>query len=294
MEEKKKSTLMEEKKMNKNIYLLLVFFLILLGMTSCEKDTPLPYDGTTGITFQPVSMFTDIISSSAKYPSESDTCFTKEFFFTYDEDPDSYRVLTIPVAALGYTVGFDRPVSIEIDSTTTLAADRYEVATDQCSISSDNARGLLSILVKRPDTDDLETKQLVLRMKPNAYFSYVLETGSTFVCKLSNTNHKPQYWDAATLNGVNLTQSFGIYSNNKFEFIHKTLYDYADYDYYTEEYTYPYRKYASLEGFRGLCGNYNLCGEIQDVLQVAYKEYKEEGGEPILDENTGKEIVFEY
>lgn len=280
--------------MNKNIYLSLVFFLALLGMTSCEKDTPLPYDGTTGITFQPISMFTDIVSSGVKYPSQTDTCFTKEFFFTYDESPDSYRVLTIPVAALGYTVGFDRPVSIEIDSTTTLSADKYEVATDQCNISSDNARGLLSILVKRPDTKDLETKKLVVRLKPNAYFSYVLETGSTFVCKLSNTNHKPQYWDASTANDVNLTQSFGIYSNNKFEFIHQTLYDYVEEDYYTGEDTYPYRQYATLEGFRGLCGKFDLCNEVQDVLQAAYKSYKKEGGEPILDENTGKEIVFEY
>ena len=294
MEEKKKSTLMEEKKMNKNIYLLLVFFLTLLGMTSCEKDTPLPYDGTTGITFQPISMFTDIVSSETKYPSESDTCFTKEFFFTYDEDPDSYRVLTIPVAALGYTVGFDRPVSIEIDSATTLPADRYEVATDQCSISADNARGLLSILVKRPDTKEEKTLQLVLRMKPNAYFSYVLETGSTFVCKLSNTNHKPQYWDANMVNGINMTQNFGIYSNNKFEFIHQTLYDYAKENDYTGEETYPYREYATLEGFRKLSGRFSICSDIQDVLQAAYKSYKEKGGKPILDENTGKEIVFEY
>lgn len=266
----------------------------MLSFTSCEKDTPLPYDGTTGITFQPVSMFTDILRTDAVYPSASDTCFTKEFFFTYDEDPEAYRVLTIPVAALGYTMDFDRPVSVEIDSTTTMDADKYEVAENQCNITANNARGLLSVLVKRPKEEDLDTKKLVIRLIPNDYFSYVLGTGSTFTCKVSNTNHKPQYWDAAASNSVNLTQTFGIYSNNKFEFIHETLYNYEEEDDYTEEITYPYRKYADLDGFKSLVGNYDLCSKLQDVLQKAYKEYKEDGGEPILDENTGKEIVFEY
>lgn len=280
--------------MNKKIYLSLAFLLTLVGMTSCEKDTPLPYDGMTGITFQPVNMFTDNISTGVTYPSESDTCFTKEFFFTYDESPEAYRVLTIPVAALGYTTDFDRSVDIEVDTdATTLPADRYEVASDLCSVSANNARGLLSILVKRPSMDVKDTQTLVIHLKPNTNFSYVLETGNTFTCKLSNTNHKPQYWDVSLSNGVNLTQTFGLYSNNKFTFIHNTLYDYSEEDWYGEV-TYPYRDYATLEGFRGLCSNFYLSGEVQDVLQNAYKEYKENGGEPILDENTGKEIVFEY
>lgn len=280
--------------MKRTLYLSLTFIVALLTMTSCEKDTPLPYDGTTGITFQPVSMFTDILGSKTKYPSASDTCLTKEFFFTYDEDPDSYRVLQLPVAALGYTMGFDRPVSVEIDPNTTLAADKYEIAENQCNITANNTRGVLSVLVKRPDLEDEDTKLLIIRLVPNDYFSYVLGSGNTFTCKLSNTNHKPLYWDAAAVNGVNLPQTFGIYSNNKFEFIHNVLDNYEEENYYTGEITYPYRKYATLEGFKTLVGNYYLCSEIQDVVQAAYKEYKEDGGEPILDENTGKEIVFEY
>lgn len=280
--------------MKRIFYLSLTFIVALLTMTSCGKDTPLPYDGTTGITFQPVSMFTDALSNAAKYPSASDTCFTKEFFFTYDEEADSYRVLQIPVAALGYSVDFDRPVSVEIDGDTTLAADKYEVAENQCNVTANNTRGVLSVLVKRPDIEEEDTKQLIIRLIPNDYFSYVLGSGNTFTCKLSNTNHKPQYWDVAGLNGVNLPQTFGIYSNNKFDFIHETLDNYEEEDEETGDTKYPYRKYATLEGFKALVGNFDLCSKIQDILQAAYKEYKEEGGEPILDENTGKEIVFEY
>ncbi len=280
--------------MKRKFYLSLTFIVALLTMTSCEKDMPLPYDGTTGITFQPVSMFTDALGNDAKYPSASDTCFTKEFFFTYDEEEDSHRVLQIPVAALGYTVEFDRPVSVEIDPTTTLDADKYEVAENQCNITANNTRGVLSVLVKRPNIEEEDTKQLIIRLVPNDYFSYVLGSGNTFVCKLSNTNHKPQYWDAAAINGVNLPQTFGIYSNNKFDFIHETLNNYEEEDEETGDIKYPYQKYATLEGFKALVGNFDLCSKIQDVLQAAYKEYKEEGGEPILDENTGKEIVFEY
>ena len=280
--------------MKRKFYLSLTFIVALLTMTSCEKDTPLPYDGTTGITFQPVSMFTDILGNNAKYPNASDTCFTKEFFFTYDDEPDSYRVLQIPVAALGYTVDFDRPVSIEIDSASTLDADKYEVAENQCNITANNTRGVLSVLVKRPDIEEEDTKLLIIRLIPNDYFSYALGSGNTFTCKLSNTNHKPQYWDVAGVNGVNLPQTFGIYSNNKFEFIHEILESYEEEDEGTGDIKYPYRKYATLEGFKALVGNFDLCSKIQDVLQAAYKEYKEDGGEPIHDENTGKEIVFEY
>lgn len=280
------------------IYIAFVCLIMAVSLTSCKEDTPLPYDGMTGITFQPANMFNDVISAgSINYPSAADTNFVKEYFFENDTVKNGYRIFRVPVTVLGYTTDFDRPVSIVVDSTSTLPKDKYEIGTDLCVVSGGMKTALLNIKVDRPNPDDLTPKKLVVKLVPNQYFSYVNGDGQYFTCYLYNKNRKPRYWDYPTAAGLTLTEFFGIYSNNKFDFIHTTLYDYeqVDYDYddegnLIEKVSYPYRTYSNLEGFRSLAGNMDLCTKIQDVLQKTY----EESGKHIYDENTGKEIRFTY
>lgn len=284
--------------MKHSVFYIITVLVTSFFMVSCKEDTPLPYDGMTGITFQPASMFTDRISvGSYDYPSESDTNFVKEYFFQNDTTDNEYRIFQIPVTVLGYTTDFDRPVSIEVDSTSTLPEGKYEIGTNLCVISGGMRSALLNIKVDRPDPKDLSPKKLIIKLVPNQYFSYVNGDGQYFTCNLYNKNQKPRYWDYSTLTGLTLTQYFGIYSNNKFDFIHETLYNYEETDYEYDDkgnekevITYPYRGYDNLDGFRALCGNMDLCTKIQDVLQKAYKD----SGKHIYDENTGKEIRFTY
>lgn len=273
------------------------YYIISVGLTvhllaSCKEDTPLPYDGQTGITFQSVNMFTDALSKTPVYPSATDTNFVKEYFFTYDEKPDAYRIFTAPVAALGYVLPFERPVSIEVDPSSTVEPGSYEIATDFCTISNGSMQGLLSVKVNRQNVTDGSVRKLVIKLVPNDYFSYVNGDGQYFTCYLSNVNYKPRYWEFP-LGNMMLSDYFGIYSNNKFDFIHQVLSEYEEQDYNTGEMVHPYIDYSTLEGFRGIIGRGQLTLDVQAVLKEAYEERLETDG-PVYDENTGKEIIFGY
>lgn len=276
--------------MKRIFYYIAGIWLAVCLLASCKEDTPLPYDGLTGITFQSVNFFTDRLGVDAVYPSATDTNFVREYFFTYDDEPNAFRIFQAPLAVLGYTVDFDRPVSIEIDPSSTVEPGSYEIATDLCAITSGNVQGTLSIKVNRPDANDTSVKKLVVKLVPNDYFSYVNGDGQYFICNLSNANYKPRYWDLPLYN-VMMTDYFGIYSNNKFDFIHEVLSTYEEEDYATGEMTHTYMKYSTLEGFRD---SISKGEEIQAVLKKAYEDRIEAGGDPIYDENTGKEIVFGY
>lgn len=266
-------------------------------LQSCKEDTPLPYDGLTGITFQPVNMFTDNLPQSPSYPvSSADTNFVKEFFFAYDEG-NTYRIFQAPVAVLGYVVDFDRPVAIEVAPSSTLEEGSYEIATDFCVVGSGKMQGVLNVKVDRPDINDKSVKKLVIKLVPNDYFSYVNGNGQYFICYLSNSNYKPRFWDYSL--GVAMTEYFGLYSEKKFEFMHQVFMEYEREDYWTGETTCPYQKYATLEGLRALGGGMDpytgISGEeLQQCLKIAYAEYKAAGNDPIIDDNTEKEIVFGY
>ena len=310
-------------------------FAILLGawlFVSCEKDSPIYYDGLTGISFQSASVFSDNLSSgNPQYPDDPTALnFKKEFFFKYDTVENSYRVLKLPVVVLGYTTDFDRPVKVEIDTSSTLDISKCEIDTLFSFVPAGKTQALINIKMMRPDVTDKDIKKLVIRLVPNEYFSYVNGDGEYFSCTLSNENFKPQYWDYPNNAGVILTEYMGIYSNNKFEFMHKVLDAYEEvtlaYDKMDMETgnvplikKYPYRQYATLEGFRALGQRYGTEGQdIQQLLLKAYKVYVEggvwekitgynafndettyeiiriEANGPIYDENTGKEIQFRY
>lgn len=281
----------------------LLYFLPLLALpmllTACRQDTPLPYDGTTGITFQPVDMFRDNWSQTT-YPSETDTNFVREFFFTYDSiasngknipDTNASRVYTIHVAAQGYTTAFARPVAVVADSSSTLDKADYEIVTNLNYIDKGKVDGVVTVRLKRPALDDTKVEKLVLRLVPNDYFAYVNGDGEYFTLLLSNTNRKPRYWDAVSNLNSSVSENFGIYSQSKFNFIHEVLYNYQEEDDDGNP-TFPYRQYASLEGFRYLGVATDKATEIQDVLQMEYQTRKDDGMAPIIDENTGREIRF--
>lgn len=267
--------------------------LVMYMLASCKEDTPLPYDGQTGISFQSVNVFTNTLSSQPVYPSATDTNFVREYFFTYDESPDAYRIFQAPVVALGYTLPFDRPVAVEVASSSTVEPGSYEIATDYCCISGGSIQGMLSVKVNRPSMDGEAVRKLVIKLLPNDYFSYVNGDGQYFTCYVSNVNYKPRYWDVP-LGNMMMTDYFGIYSNNKFEFIHQVLSEYEEEDWYTGEVTRPYADYSTLEGFRGILGGRVDFEAVQNVLKNAYEERLSDGEPPIYDENTGKEIVFGY
>lgn len=278
--------------MKRIFYYIASIGLAMYLLASCKEDTPLPYDGQTGITFQSVNMFTDALSKTPVYPSATDTNFVREYFFTYDEKPDAYRIFTAPVAALGYVLPFERPVSIEVDPSSTVEPGSYEIAADFCTIPGGSIQGLLSVKVNRQHVTDGTVKKLVIKLVPNDYFGYVNGDGQYFTCYLSNSNYKPRYWDIPLGNAM-LSDYFGVYSNNKFDFIHQVLSEYEEEDYYTGEMTRPYAGYSTLEGFRGVIGGPVDVLDVQSVLKVAYEERLETDG-PVYDENTGKEIIFGY
>lgn len=255
-------------------------------LTSCKEDTPLPYDGLTGITFQSVTPFTERILTSIIYPSQRDTNFVREYFFTYDDNPEAFHIFRAPVAALGYTIDFDRPVSVEVDPSTTLAADDYEIATDLCTISSGSAQAILNVKIKRPEKSNRNIEKLVIKLIPNDYFSYVNGDGQYFTFHVSNVNYKPRYWDYPASNNITLLENFGLYSNAKFDFIHQTLIA-------TKGENKDFSKYADLNGFGTVLGDQKN-DEVKGILVTAYEKYKEEGNASIIDPSTGNEITFGY
>lgn len=285
--------------MKRLIYYIIPLLLASMFLGSCRQDAPLPYDGTTGITFQPVDMFTDNWDRTT-YPSETDTNFVREFFFTYDSiavngkkqpDPDAFRVYTIHIAAQGYTMDFPRPVTVVADSSSTLDSTQYEIVTGFNYIDKNKVDGVVTIRIKRPALTDDKVEKLVLRLVPNDYFSYINGDGKYFTLLLSNTNHKPRYWDAVSGLNTSVSENFGIYSETKFNFIHDILYNYEEDDDDGNP-TYPYRQYSSLEGFRYYGRASDKASEIQNILQTEYDTRKTDGMSPIIDENTGREIRF--
>lgn len=283
----------------KQIFYIFPLLFVAIALGSCQQDQPLPYDGTTGITFQPVDMFTDNWDRTT-YPNETDTNFVREFFFTYDsvenagkKEPDlnAYRVFTMHVAAQGYTTSFARPVTVIADSTSTLDSTHYEIISNLNYIDKDKVDGVVTVRIKRPALNDKKVEKLVLKIVPNDYFSYVNGDGEYFTLLLSNTNHKPRYWDAVSSLNTSVSENFGIYSEAKFNFIHNVLYNYEEEDDDGNP-AYPYRQYSDLEGFRYLGRAMDKASEIQSVLQEEYEMRKDDGMSPIIDENTGREIRF--
>ena len=278
----------------KRIYTLLSIIGLAVSsmLTSCQKDEPTPYMGLTGISFQPVNILSDKLSiSDVNYPNDpedpADSIYKREAFFTYDSESEpSYRTYQIPLVVLGYTTDYERPVTMVVDTASTVEKDQVEIDSLNCYIGANSTQGIVNIRVKRPPLN-VKRQKLVLKLLPNKYFGYVNGDGRYFTCYLSNENYKPMYWDTPWM-GMTFGQTFGLYSNVKFDFIHQTL------DAYSEEdedgnTTYPYRKYSTLEGFRSL-GQDRY--RIQQVLRDAYVQYKEDGGAPIIDPSTGKEIRF--
>ena len=150
----------------------------------------------------------------------------------------------------------------------------------------------------------MDVKTIVFKLLPNEHFDYVNGDGQYFTCTLSNKNYKPRYWDNDN-SGIAYTSYFGLYSNNKFEFMHDVLYNYYGIDYVTWEIGYVYRQYATLEGIRAIGRSIDQLNNLQGLLHEEYqnrtKGYYDYDGtwmpptmEPIYDENTGKEIQFSY
>ncbi len=276
----------------KRIYTLLSLIGIAMSvLTSCQKDEPTPYMGITGISFQPVNILTDnLASNQVNLPNDpsdpADSIYKREAFFTYDDPTETtYRDYKIPLVVLGYTTDYERPVTMVADTASTIAKDGYEIDSLNCYIGANATQGIINIRVKRPPLN-VKRQKLVLKLLPNKYFGYVNGDGRYFTCYLSNENYKPMYWDIPWL-GTTVGQTFGLYSNEKFDFIHKTL------DAYTEvkdgKEIHPYRNYSTLEGFRGVNRDKDA---VLQVLRDTYTQYKEDGGAPIIDPNTGKEIRF--
>lgn len=285
--------------MKKLVYYIFSLLMTAVLLGACQQDNPLPYDGTTGISFQPVNIFSDNWDGTT-YPSASDTNFVREFFFTYDSvmvngknepDRNAYRVYTMHVAAQGYTMDFPRPVAVVADSSSTLDSTRYEIIYNLNYIDKNKVDGVVTVRVKRPLPGDTKIERLVLKLVPNDYFSYVNGDGRYFTLLLSNTNHKPRYWDAVSGLNTSVSENFGIYSEAKFNFIHDILYNYEEED-DDGNLSYPYRQYSSIEGFRYLGLAMDKAAEIQGILQSEYQARKDEGMPPVIDENTGREIRF--
>lgn len=313
------------------------FLLLLAGIVmfaSCDKDAPTPYFGKTGITFQAAaSIYTDYVhESNIQYPEESygKMYFIKEYFFTYETDASASRLVKLPLAVHGYTTDFDRPFLMEVDKElSTLPDEYYEIDERNMQIMKNAKMGTIGIRLTKP-VNVAESATLVLRLLPNEYFGFVNGDGATFTITVSNVNYKPQYWDAAaTIGGKTTTDQFGVYSNNKMEFIHEVLYNYWDEgtvdDEWGEEeedgymYGFIFREYASLDGIKALMGATNsgtIIARIRAVLTEAYRtgeyptydhtEYNERWDEwehigtdkeitaPMTDEVTGKPFVFGY
>lgn len=281
-----------------------IFMLCLCGLLfSCKQDEPLPYDGLTGITFQVADPIRGVSLNGANpsYPVSSNSLMEQEFFFKYDTLPNTYRILKLPVAVTGYVTDFDRPISVKVNDASTLADNLFEIDTNFCYVPAGEVQALVLLKLKRPAVDDKTKYRLVLELLPNEYFAYVNGDGRYFSCVLSNENFKPQYWDQMRAR-VAYTDYFGLYSNNKMDFIHEILYNYWGYDYSSREWDYIYRKYSDVEGFRNIINDVNTMSDVQYLLDDEYTKrtqgYHGDDGwvdpvmDPIYDENTGKEIQF--
>ena len=251
--------------MKTNILSVLLLALLLPG--ACKEETPLPYDGKSGITFQPANIYNDTLRAySPNYPDEeSEINVTKEFFFQYDTAANTSRKLLLPLAVLGHTADFDRPFKIIVDPASTLDSSCYKFDLDTCYIPAKASQTYIPVQLFRPDVNDLEVKTLIFKLVPNEYFDYVGGDGQYFICTLSNKNYKPQYWDNYYI-GVSYTSYFGLYSNNKFDFMHEVLYNYYGIDYTTWQTGYVFRQYATLEGIRSAYRSVEQLNNLQSLL----------------------------